>query len=325
MGLGAVLGPEAPLIMLGSGVAVWVLRLFRPGAPPPVRSMVGAAGSFAAVSTLLGSPITGAFLLMEVSGIGGPMLGVVLVPGLLAAGIGSLVFIGLDTWTGLGTYSLALPHVPHAGAPTGAEFGWALAIGLAAALLETGICRSALLLQPRVEQHRLPATVLTGSAVAGLAIAYAEGSGGSATEVLYSGQSALGPLLANSADYTVGTVTLLLVCKGLAYCASLSAFRGGPIFPAIFLGAAGGIALSHLPGLHLTPAFAMGVAGMSVAMLRLPLTSVLLATLLLGPQGLTVMPLVIVTVVASYVTTLMLVPAPPDSSRTGTRRTPTPR
>ena len=77
--------------------------------------MIGAAGSFAAISTLLGSPLTGAFLLMEVAGIGGPMLGVVLVPGLLAAGIGSLIFVGLDSWTGLGTFSLAVPDIPAAG------------------------------------------------------------------------------------------------------------------------------------------------------------------------------------------------------------------
>ncbi|GAA2634012.1 hypothetical protein GCM10010425_38410 [Streptomyces spororaveus] len=104
LGLGAVLGPEAPLIMLGSGVALWLVRLLKPDMPPQAGAVVGATGSFAAVSTLLGSPITGAFLLMEVSGIGGPMLGVVLVPGLLAADIGSLVFIGLDNWTGLGTF-----------------------------------------------------------------------------------------------------------------------------------------------------------------------------------------------------------------------------
>lgn len=104
LGLGAVLGPEAPLIMLGSGVALWLVRLLKSDMPPQAGAVVGATGSFAAVSTLLGSPITGAFLLMEVSGIGGPMLGVVLVPGLLAADIGSLVFIGLDNWTGLGTF-----------------------------------------------------------------------------------------------------------------------------------------------------------------------------------------------------------------------------
>ena len=48
--------------------------------------------------------MTGAFLLMEASGLGGPILGVVLLPGLLAAGIGSLIFIGLDNpgWSGTG-------------------------------------------------------------------------------------------------------------------------------------------------------------------------------------------------------------------------------
>ena len=50
----------------------------------------------------------------------------------------------------------------------------------------------------------------------------------------------------------------------------------------MFLGAVGGVAMSHLPGLPLVPAVAMGIGAMSVTMLRLPLTSVLLATLLLG-------------------------------------------
>ncbi len=47
---------------------------------------------------------------------------------------------------------------------------------------------------------------------------------------------------------------------------------------------------------------------MSAAMLRLPLTSVLLATLLLGSDGLAVTPLVIVAVVISYVISVRLTP-----------------
>jgi hypothetical protein len=87
---------------------------------------------------LLG-PLLGAFLLMEASGLGGPMLGVVLVRGLLAAGIGSLIFIGLDSLTGLGTFSLAIPGLRHFARPDVAEFGWALVIGVAAALAGAGI------------------------------------------------------------------------------------------------------------------------------------------------------------------------------------------
>jgi hypothetical protein len=54
----------------------------------------------------------------------------------------------------------------------------------------------------------------------------------------------------------VGALVLLVACKGLAYGVSLAGFRGGPVFPAMFLGAAGGIALSHLPGLPLVPGVA---------------------------------------------------------------------
>lgn len=110
--------------------------------------------------------------------------------------------------------------------------------------------------------------------------------------------------------YSVGALLLLIVCKALAYCASLSSFRGGPVFPAMFVGAAGGIALSHLPGLNPTAGFAMGIGAMCVAMLKLPMTSVLLATLLLGSPGLTVMPLVILSVVVAYVVSLRLAADP---------------
>ncbi|HEX4786855.1 MAG TPA: hypothetical protein VH372_00225 [Actinospica sp.] len=48
---------------------------------------------------------------------------------------------------------------------------------------------------------------------------------------------------------------------------------------------------------------------MCVALLTLPMTSVLLATLLLGSSGLTVMPLVIVAVVVCRVLSIRLAPA----------------
>jgi H+/Cl- antiporter ClcA len=148
LSLGVVLGPEAPLIALGGGLGVCAVRLVKRDAPARTRAVVASAGSFAAVSTLLGSPLLGAFLLMEASGLGGAMLELVLLPGLLAAGVGSLIFIGLDAWTGLGTFSLAIPHLPHVGSPTGAEFGWAVAIGVMAVPLGSGIRWLGLFLRP---------------------------------------------------------------------------------------------------------------------------------------------------------------------------------
>jgi H+/Cl- antiporter ClcA len=91
---------------------------------------------------------------------------------------------------------------------------------------------------------------------------------------------------------------------------SLSSLRGGPIFPALFIGAAGGMALSHLPGLPLVAGLAMGMATMSVVMLSLPLTSVLIANLLLGSDAVAAMPLVIVAVAVAYVAAARLTPDP---------------
>lgn len=133
--------------------------------------------------------------------------------------------------------------------------------------------------------------------------------------MLFSGQTALPPFVANAAGYSVETLVLLMACKGLAYAVSLSAFRGGPIFPALFLGAAGGVAVSHLPGMALVPAIGMGMGAMCAVMLRLPLTAVLVVTLLLLADGIAVMPVVIVAVVVAYVASARLAPAPAAAPR----------
>lgn len=81
----------------------------------------------------------------------------------------------------------------------------------------------ALYLKPHVEGRIALLCPVIGLAVAGLAIAFAEGSGKSSSVVLFSGQSALPRLLENSATYSVGALVLLVACKGLAYGLSLSA------------------------------------------------------------------------------------------------------
>jgi len=95
LSLGAVLGPEAPLIALGGGLGALAVHLAKKDAPPMALTVMASAGSFAAISTLLGSPILGAFLIMEAAGIGGATLTLVALPGLLASGIGALIFVGL--------------------------------------------------------------------------------------------------------------------------------------------------------------------------------------------------------------------------------------
>jgi H+/Cl- antiporter ClcA len=319
---GMVLGPEMPSILIGGGLAVLAIRLTRRNLPEQATRVLAASGSFAGINALLGNPLAGAFLLMEASGLGGPTLVLTLLPGLLAAGVGTLIFVGLDNWTGLGTFSLAIPGLPHFGQLTVAEFGWALVIGVAAAPVGSGIRWLGRFLHPYAERRTLLLLPVAALVIGGLAVGYAEATGHASTDVLFSGQSALPHLVEHASSYTVGALLLVLVCKGLAYGISLGNFRGGPVFPAMFLGAAGGVAMSHLPGLPLVAGVAMGIGAMSVVMLSLPLTSVLLATLLLGSDGIAVMPLVIVAVVVAHVTAARL--APPAEPGDGAASAPRP-
>ena len=312
IGLGAVVGPEAPVIALGGGLAVLAVKLARRDMEPRAGAVIAATGSFAAISTVLGNPLAGAVLLLEASGLGGAMATIVLIPGLLGAGLGSLIFIGLDAWTGYGTFSLRVPNLPPFTHLDVGMFGWALAIGAAAAVVSFGIRWLALFLRPHVERRLLLLTPLAGLVIAGLAIAFAEGTGKPSSEVLFSGQSALPSLLEHAGSYTVGALVLLMVCKGLAYSVSLSSFRGGPTFPGMFIGAVGGIALSHLPGLPMIAGAAIGIGAMTAGMLQLPITAVLLTTLFLGADGIATMPLVIVAVVVSFVLSKWLAGPPPE-------------
>ena len=310
---GIVLGPEMPSILIGGGLAILAIRLTRRTLPEQATRVLAASGSFAGINALLGNPLVGAFLLMEASGLGGPTLVLTLLPGLLSAGVGTLIFVGLDNWTGLGTFSLAIPGLPHFGQVTVAEFGWALVIGIAAAPVGAGIRWLGRVLHPYAERWTLLLLPAAGLIIGGLAVIYAEATGKAGTDVLFSGQSALPHLIEHASSYTVGALVLLLVCKGLAYGVSLGNFRGGPVFPAMFIGAAGGIAMSHLPGLPVVAGVAMGIGAMSVVMLSLPLTSVLLASLLLASDAIAVMPLVIVAVVVAHVAAAHLAPpAEPD-------------
>ena len=314
--LGAVLGPEAPLIAIGSGLGVLAMHLLRKDAPQQAVGVIAGAGSFAAIATLLGSPITGAFLLMEAAGLAGPMMGVVLVPGLLAAGIGALIFVGLDSWTGLGTFSLAITHLPSISAPTLSELLWAVAIGIVAAVLGRLVKHGALTLQPLVERRQVTLTPVVGVLVALTAILFEAVTDKDASFVLFSGQDALPDLVHQASSWSAGTLLLLLVCKGVAYMLSLSCFRGGPIFPGMFLGAVLGILVAQLPGLSMIAGVGIGIGAFTVAMLGLPLVSVLLPSLLLLGDVTSLMPLIIVGVVTSYVVSARLAPAPTPTTTT---------
>jgi len=308
VGFGLVVGPEAPLIALGSAGALFTIGLARRQMPPTALQVIAASGAFAALSFLFVSPLIAAVILIEATGIGGARLPLILLPGLLAAGIGSLVSLGMGSFTGLSTKAYALSPVvlPTYNHPTIGQFGWTILLAILVALVTRVIMVGGLRTNGVVTRRLLLLLPVVGLVVAGLAIAFHGITSRSTSEVLFSGQDALSGLVSGAGGWTIAALVWLIVFKGIAYSLSIGSFRGGPTFPAVFLGAAGGILASHLPGFPLTPAVAVGLATAVTAVLRLPLSAVVLATLLTSHSGTGDEPLIIVGVVVTYLVTVLL-------------------
>jgi hypothetical protein len=102
---------EAPLIAIGMGLGMLAIQLIRREAPDQLLSLMAVTGAFAAISSLFGSPVVGAVIMIEAAAFGGATLLVILVPGLLAAGIGGLVFTGLGSWSVSASSAYALSPI----------------------------------------------------------------------------------------------------------------------------------------------------------------------------------------------------------------------
>jgi hypothetical protein len=218
----------------------------------------------------------------------------------------------------LGT--LTLPPLDQ---PAIADFAWTFALAIGVAALTFAVLRLGLL--TNAFARRRPFLILPAAAVvvALLAVPFHEASGEGIEEVLFSGQDALSGLTAGAAGWSISALLLLLAFKGLAWGLSLGSFRGGPTFPALFIGAAAGILASHLPGFDLTGAVAVGMGAGAVSVLRLPLSCVVLASLLVSKSGAGSEPLIIVGVVVAYLVTVGL-DKPVGAARDGSPAAPQP-
>jgi H+/Cl- antiporter ClcA len=146
----------------------------------------------------------------------------------------------------------------------------------------------------------LPTLLIGGGLAVGLVAQIAGWLGADPQDVLFSGQSGV-PALA-AADSTK-IVLILLFGKAIGYAVSLGCgFRGGPVFPAIFIG----IALAILPvewfGVSPTLAVAVGAAAGMAAGTRLIVTSTLFAGLLVGSVGLDAIPAAVLAACAAWLT-----------------------
>jgi H+/Cl- antiporter ClcA len=315
IGLGMVLGPEAPLIALGGGLGFLLVRSVASGAPPEAGMLIAMASVFAAISFLFGSPLIAAVLLIEAAGLEKERMTLLLVPGLLAAGIGSLVSVGMGSWTGVDNSELALGPVqlPDFPRPEFVDFLWTIPLAAVIAVGVWGIFFIGHRVQAPAASRPFVALPLIGAVIAGLAIVFHEITDKGIQQVLFSGETSIDPLIENAGSWSVGALAALLAFKGIAYGLALGSFRGGPVFPALFLGAAAGVLAAELPGFDLTPAVAVGMGAAVVAVLRLPLSGVLLASILTATAGLGASPLIILGVVVSYLVIIALPSHPADA------------
>ncbi len=317
LGLGLVLGPEAPLIALGLGLGALSVRLIRlegTGAQLLVLS-----GAFAAIAALFGGPLVAAFLLFEVTAAGGRIpaqqIGRALLPGFVAAGSGALVFTGVADWDGLHQTNLSLPSLPPYESVRITDLAWCLlmAVVVAAVVVATRHLAHGIAAQSTVGP--VGRLTVAGLAVGALAVVFRATADRPVDLVLFSGQTELPAIVAEGSAWVL---VLLVVTKGLAYALSLGAgFRGGPVFPAIALGVATAMVAANLfPGLNTTPAVATGIAAGTTAVLRVPFTAVLLVSLLMGPSASEVAPIAVLAAVTAWLVATVL-PNPEDRVQEG--------
>ena len=271
LSFGAVLGPEAPIVALGSVVGLAAARAASVGRKG--SAVLSSAGEFSAISALFGGPLVAGMLLVE----GGVALGAallpVLLPGLVAAAIGYLVFIGFGSWGGIDTQGLVVPNLPlYDGVHVG-DLAVGIMIGLTAAAVVAAVRRLGTAVDNRRGLLGMPALLLGGALAVGLLAELADLLGADPLDVLFSGQASIPAVITEDSTKIIG-----------------AGFRGGPIFPAIFLG----IALASLTVVWFdvspTLAVSVGTAAGMAAQTRLIVTPVLLSTLLVGSQGLDTIP-----------------------------------
>lgn len=295
---GIVLGPEAPVIALGAIVAGAVSSFAR--LEGMAAGAIAMAGSFAAISALFGGPIVGGVMLVE-AGVGlGAALIPTLLPGFVAAAVGYLIFVGLGDWGGLDAPGLTVPGLEVYEGTQILDLVAAVGAGVATALLLAWIRPLATRMAEAGETRLGLARLLFAGALAiGLIALLADALGANDQDVLFSGQSSIAPLVASS----TGVVLVLLIAKGLAYAISLaSGFRGGPIFPAVFIGV--GVATLPVIWFDVSPTFAIaaGAAAGMAAQSKLILTSMLFGALLVGSAGFDAIPGVVLAAAAAWLT-----------------------
>jgi len=310
LGFGLVLGPEAPVMAVGSAVGLGITSIVRSDARE--QGILSMAGIFSAISTLFGGPLVAGVMLTE----GGISLGAVLIPvllpGFVAAAVGYLVFLGVGPYTGAPAPGLQVPDLPAYVGTSVPDLIIAIVVGVVTAALIVAINRAAkrvaALQDGRQGDGRvgLVAALLLGGLAVGALAQLATVFGVAPDDVLFSGQASIPALVSES---SLIALVVLVIAKAAAYAVSLATgFRGGPIFPAVFLGVNVAAFAVELFGTSPTFAIAIGCAAGMAAQTRLVVTSMLFAALLVGSGGFDAIAGAVFATVASWLTVQALDP-----------------
>lgn len=296
---GASLGPEAALVTLSSAIGGLVaMRLSL--ADPPARVLAG-AGTAGVLGAIFGTPLAGAMLMLELLTLSGTLLYAVLIPGLVAAVVGIEVFQEL-----LGEPFLSY-QLPPVGDLRARDLGYAALIGVGGAIVGRLFMATLRATHRRVDRHTLRRPILLAAA-GGLVVGLLGLGGDHLT--LFSGESSLQTLIDDRSSLGLAALAYVLVAKLAATVVSMTTgFRGGQIFPVMFLGAAFGVLVAELTGdVPDGAAIACGMVATTVAVMRVPIAAILIVTFFVGAD---VIPVVVIAAVAAYIVSFDL-PLGPD-------------
>lgn len=286
LSFGAALGPEAPALAIGTAMGAVAARALRPAVDPAHRQVLMLAGGAAAFGLVLGNPLAVALFVVEAALLGrraGHALA--LLPVVVALATGYLVQVGVATWPGIGETVMTVPGLPPY--PTVLVADVLVAVPLALTVATLVAVPLAFGRRLRVwATGRPPMLVLTmaGLGVGVAAVLARQIAGVPIDTVLFSGQSAIPTALAAT---SVATLLVVALAKAVAYALSLgSGFRGGQIFPAVYLGALSASAVALLiPATSVQGLMPAALAAAGAATMRLPFSSALLAVLLTSSSG----------------------------------------
>ncbi|WP_333775453.1 ion channel protein [Streptomyces sp. IBSBF 3136] len=268
---GPSLGPENPIIAVNVSLAVWLGGRWMRGAPGALWPMLAEAGT---IGALFGTPVAAALVISEALA-GRPMRGMLwdnLFAPLTAAAVGAMT----TTLLFRPAFDLGLPAL---GTPHWQDVLAAVVIAPAAALL--GLCAVAVFpyVHAAFKRLRHPMLMLpAGGAVLGLLAAL----GGHLT--LFKGLAEISELAHDPAGWSAGQFAVMAVVKLAALLvAASSGFRGGRIFPSVFVGTALGLCAHALipavpPGLGVATA----VLGILLAVTRQGWVSLFTAAVLVA-------------------------------------------